>query len=824
MQDLLRWLASWKDIAVEPGTELRFELASFPEGGLGLLVLLGIASAIGLVVFAYRRDGHRVAPRWRVVLATLRALAILVACLVLLEPNLVTVKRDIRAGHTLVLVDTSQSMGHMDTYLHPEVASLSSAWREFASGDLAQTPRIELTKKFLAKNDYEILTELSKHNKVLVYGFDSQLAPLAVINQDSPEHRALLAEQGVPAETTELDLSELTATGRYTNLDNAIRRALENSRDAAVAGIVIISDGRRNLGAQGPEVARLLKQRKIPHVYLMPVGDPSATRTVTLTRIEAPDKAFQKDPFTIRANIESQGYDDLSLTVHLKRQIENGKEAVTIRTETVRLGTDNTQVLVEFDSLKSEEPGLFTYLVELEPPSLEAPSPERHIQRAQVEVLGEQTRVLVIAGGPSHEFQILRMMLMRDKTIEVATWLLSADANFPQDGNIQLEKLPEEIEDFEKFDVFIVMDPDSRKLTRPFCDTLAQQVLENGAGMWWVCGEKYTLDAIRPTKSTEPLTELLPVVLDLEKADREYGLGRGMPRARPFEITPEGETHKATRLVSDRTKSADLWGQLPGFHFVFPVAQKKPAAKVLVQYSQQSEFSSGPLPLMATQYIGAGRVLFTATDDIYRWRTTFEHGYNRFWVKGIRYLFEGRLNAGDSRLRITLDEEKIELGQPIKIHVEARTETFQPLIAQSYNLTISKEDGTDDSLTLKQVAGQPGHFETNLRPKAIGYYRITPVALDDGRMLQVPFQVVPAAIEKEGPADFSELGAIASAPGGELLKTPHDLAKAVRAIESTTAVDSYSTPHAIWDSWLTVALILSLLAAEWLLRKRCNLL
>ena len=47
---------------------------------------------------------------------------------------------------------------------------------------------------------------------------------------------------------------------------------------------------------------------------------------------------------------------------------------------------------------------------------------------------------------------------------------------------------------------------------------------------------------------------------------------------------------------------------------------------------------------------------------------------------------------------------------------------------------------------------------------------------------------------------------------------------ALDAIPSRTTIEKFRTPHAMWDSWLTVAVILILLAAEWWLRKLWNLL
>ena len=51
MDDFLRWLASWRGIEVEPGAEVQFEFASFPTGGLGMLVLMGCALVILVVGF-----------------------------------------------------------------------------------------------------------------------------------------------------------------------------------------------------------------------------------------------------------------------------------------------------------------------------------------------------------------------------------------------------------------------------------------------------------------------------------------------------------------------------------------------------------------------------------------------------------------------------------------------------------------------------------------------------------------------------------------------------------------------------------------------------
>jgi hypothetical protein len=172
MQQLLKWLADLKGIQVEPGAELRLELTSFPTGGLALLVLLGIAVALYLIIHAYRRDGN-LSTGQRTVLAAMRGLAVLLALVVVLEPNLVAVKKDRREGHTIILLDLSQSMGHRDAFRHPDVQELAASWQKVGVPAAAGARRIDLARALLSHEDFQLIKKLNEKNKVLLYGFGS---------------------------------------------------------------------------------------------------------------------------------------------------------------------------------------------------------------------------------------------------------------------------------------------------------------------------------------------------------------------------------------------------------------------------------------------------------------------------------------------------------------------------------------------------------------------------------------------------------------------------------------------------------------------------
>ncbi len=834
MDELLRRLAAWCGIEPEPGSELRFELANFPTGGAALLVLLGCALAIAAVVFVYRRDGRTLTTGQRIVLASLRALAIAAVLALLLEPVLVTVRREVRPGHTILLIDGSQSMTHQDAWRRDDVQAIADGWRALGVGDLPSSPRVALVKALLAHGDGELVRKLAAKNQVQLYSFAGNLEQLPLLPPPPPvlgaDGQPLPLDPNAPPPLPRLDLDRLPQEGNASNPGGALRTALDKSRTSEIAAVVFVTDGRRNAGPQAAEIARVLGQRKIPHTFVLGIGDPSETQTVQITRFEAPAKVFQKDPFELEATVLAQGYDQTNVTARLLRVDDKGT-AVEVKSQPVTIGGDRSEVKVEWKDITSDVPGRFLYRTEIQPPDGEAIVAERHQKQAPVEVLGERLRLLLIAGSSNHEFQILRNLLIRDKTIDVSCWLQSADPKFPQDGDesVRIEALPEQRTDFDPYDVVVMIDPDPARLTRTFCQHLAQHVVEGGCGLWWVAGEKYSLEAMRADAATFPLAELLPIVPDVDYAERLIGLGKAFVKVWPYVLAPEGEEGlgaKITGVAAGRDESKQTWARLPGFRFFFPIARVKPVGLVLVEHgSTDPALRRGGrgMPMLATQNVGAGRVVFAGTDETYRWRSIHEGAYNRFWVNGIRWLFEGRLQAGNARLRLLASDEKIDLGQAIELAAEVKDEALQPAVLDAFSVLVEREGEPPETLQLPPVEGAPGSYALRFRPPQLGSWRVRPVE-KTGRNLELTFQVVAAQIERHGPMDRAELAAIAGAPGGELFTTPQQLLQALDRIPSRSAIDTWRTPHAVWDGWPTIAFVLAVLALEWILRKRFNLL
>jgi hypothetical protein len=835
MNEFLTWLAGLSQEEIPPGDDLRFEFLSLPEGRLGLVALIGVALTLVVTYLIYRRDAKRLSRGRRTVLFALRVLAIGVVAFVLLEPSLVKVSRSVRPGEVILLVDASQSMGHRDSYRRSE--ELADAWKRLGVEDPGDTARMDLAKQLLAQPG--LMEALAEKNRVRAYLFGSAIRPAPVVEEKKPEPGEAEAEGEAAAASRQselppapkFELQKFVPTEGSTNLTAAVRQALEASRDARIASVVLLTDGRRNAGGSLDEVGKYLERRKVESLLVVPIGDPAETWSVGVRDITAAERTFKKDPLKVSAALFSQGYDTQALETRLELVDKEGQVLRELARKTVDLGGDVGALEVEFPPVLLEKEGSFTLRVALDPPDGEALDEERHYAQHQVEVLGESMRVLLLAGGPSHEYRTLRTQLMRDQTIDVACWLLSADIDFPQDGNTPITELPTEASKVDEFDVVILMDvlhePDKILVPSEFVSELTKGVVERGMGLWWVMGEKSSARAGEAGAPFLPLVELMPIVPDWSDPHRELGYGRYFKPLYAQTLSKIGRTHRICRILEDETLNATLWEKLPGFHWSFPVARAKPAAQVLVEHPDENlRMASGPRPLLATQFVGAGRVLWSGIDEYYRWRSVAEEAYNRFWIKGLRYLYEGRLAGGSSRYQLGLSIEKLTLGKELEIYLRARNERLEPLIADEVPITAKAPSGDLREVLLQPQGQGTGRYTINFRPDELGRWELMVGSSDDatpGEAAKATFVVERSELESRGPMALADLERLAQSFGGQAL-LPDQLAERAGMVQSRSTTEVFLQSFPLWDKWVTLGLLLFFLSIEWLLRKRWDLL
>ena len=116
-----------------------------------------------------------------------------------------------------------------------------------------------------------------------------------------------------------------------------------------------------------------------------------------------------------------------------------------------------------------------------------------------------------------------------------------------------------------------------------------------------------------------------------------------------------GDTPEETR---------EIWQGLPKLYWMIEAAQWKPGVRVLAERSPAPGQADGAAPVIVMHYAGAGKVLFHATDETYRWRRRVGDVYfARYWIQTIRYLCRSKLAAGQHSVELTTDRREYQPGR-----------------------------------------------------------------------------------------------------------------------------------------------------------------
>ena len=818
MSDWLRTLLGVEDREIPADAVTSFEFANVPRGTVGLLLLLCALCLVAGVFWVYRREGSA-SPRVKLTLAALRALVFACAFLLILEPVLAVDQVEEVDKHTVVIVDDSLSMTTRDRYR-------TGVARDSLFNALGVEPA-GLVRHELVAAAFEVSTLidlLAHQNEVHVFRFSDGITPHATIPRLSGIKRA----GALPG----FDPADNPRAGLGTNIADAIRQAVEDVGSDRVAAIILITDGRSTLGPPAEDIALFLKNKALK-LHTVVVGEAEAQRNLRAVALAGPDRLFKKDPVTLEAQVSAREYP--SATVEFRRRYTDGSDDwESLESREVIFPEGGKPASLTFQDRPPRE-GAVEYQIKMEHRPEE--STHRDNEKSFItRVVEDKARVLLVSGGPAHEYYAIKNVLLRDATIQVACFLQNAAPEFPQDGNgISLITLPDEEKDLFKFDVIILHDPDGTLFPADWPAMVKRFVSEHRGGLCFVAGNKHTLSLLRSGVDENDLTGILPVILDLDRADMPgIGIGYGAYFRIPWRMVPEPAalTHPATRVHSDPRRARDLvWDRLPPFYWFFPVLKAKPGATVLAVHEDPREVVEpyGPRPILATHRYGGGNVMFMAADETHRWRSVAEHVFDRFWVQTVRFLLEGRHSGAKRRFRIYLDREVVDMGEAVQITAKVFTETYEPFDARKVTVLVKDADGEAEEVILLAVEGKVGHFNGSYSPARTGDYEL--------RAGDVAFRPKKAS-EDQAAASFMvvrpdrEMGDVRADRGllKDLAARTHGEFRDLWELKSlgdpklippaTERIVTQGRPIPLWDTWTTIIAILILLCAEWILRKR----
>lgn len=632
----------------------------------------------------------------------------------------------------------------------------------------------------------------------------------------------------------------LVARGLETRIGEALRYLVNKERGGPIAGIVLFSDGQQNTGIEHSSATALARVAEIP-IFTVGLGSARRPLNVRVVDLEAPERVYPGDRFTIAGYIQANNYSgstiEARLTSYPTGDAEDAREVTVEAERTVELGGDGEIVTVRFE-VHPDQTGRRTYELAIQPPPRDH-NPLDDAKTANVEVIERRSRVLILAGGPTREYQFLRTYLYRDRDTVVDVLLQTGRPGISQEADNLLFEFPADIEELSEYDCIVAFDPDWTELDLLQVQALEQWVAERAGGLIVVAGPVHTpqwADMRRTDTRFNTIRALYPVVL-FSSGSPTLGLGRfGGESAWPLDFTRDGLEADFLWLEDDRLDSEAAWAAFAGVYGYYAVKDPKPGARVYARFSDPSTTIDDSLPIyLAGHFYGAGRVFFQASGEMWRIRSMDETYFDRYYTRLIRWASQGRLLRDSNRGILLVDKDRCLLGDTVVVQAMLTDMQSRPLQIPEVTASLVHPNRTRTPLVLRSVEGgvREGSFHGQFTAVAEGDYRIElrPPQSDLDELLVREVRARVPALEVENPQrNDAALSEIAASTGGayfvgveSVAGNPEQQPPLAQLLEPQDFV-SYlpGTPDRDFDrqlmTWLML-LITGVLALEWTLRR-----
>lgn len=797
-----------------------------------LLLLLGVPAIVAWVIWLYRRDTSEVHPGWKYWLLTLRLGALGGLLIIALNPQDRTHKQSFRPSRVALLIDTSLSMRHPSESPRGETLAGDRPAQDLTG---PQIPRSEAVQRWLTQTP--LLDRLRERHEVSVFTFDSTLnGPRLTLSMHRPPGTGT-ATGNKPAvgiaEATEPPIpwaEVLAPRGLETRLGEAVSELIRQLGTRTLSGVVLVSDGAANAGID-PQSAHDRAVAAKARMITVGVGGTEPPINLQITDVQAPTDVQAGDLYELSAFLTGQSLAGRQVEVELLVQPEQGPgEAQLVAQQSATLLEDGVPVEVKFTQ-RPTIAGRFRYVVRARPTSRVVEFNEEDNQTTvAVNVSDKPTRVLLVAGGPMRDYQFVRNLLFRHKSVDVDVLLQTAGAGTSQESNAMLAAFPATREQLYEYDVVIAFDPDWNALPAEGLQALNTWVFQEAGGVIFVAGDVFTQQlslnpGVDPTSDPlQPVKELLPVLLGSYFAAARFDQDSSQPW--PVQLTSEGKGAEFLQLTDDPLTSLKRWSEFPGFFRCYPTQGPKAGATVYARFADPRAAADYPI-LLAGQFFGQGRTMYLGSGELWRLRSTGDEEYDRFWIKALREVGQGRLKRGAKRGLLMPESRRVLLGQTVRVRSRLLDGQYQPVSATEIPLVIYDPSGKPLSPPRKMVKdpARAGEFTGDFRVSLPGVYQLE-VAIPDSRdHLHEEITVTLPKLEDENTRqNVKVLSDLARDTGGAYLT----LAEAAEKIPELLPDrgEQFDIPErlrTLWDRDWVLYLLVGLLSLEWLTRKLLKL-
>lgn len=592
---------------------------------------------------------------------------------------------------------------------------------------------------------------------------------------------------------------EREAIAEGTDLSALVLSAAQKHLEDHLVGVLLLSDGTAT-STRSVSLAGL----DLP-VWTLAVGDSTGPTDLRLDRVRHPRAVQRGDRVVVDAEVVVDAADAGRSAVVLER------EGVAVDSLEVSWPPGGGRLPLQF-VVTADSVGLSRGRIVVRGVDGEAIT-RNNVAQIGFDVSQERLRVVHAQQRPSWDFRFLAQAVNSDPRFEFVGLYNGSDGLHlaGTDSNVSWPLSAEDAREVDLWSAGSLGDLDWMLASDP-------QILESvraGAGLLVLAG---------PGTGRPAVGDRARALLPIQPQARAFWR-RGEVRA---EITPRGRSHPVFLLPPALGEIDDALLRLPPLSaYVQPVAVPDDAEVLL-----RGRAGRTAEPILAVREEGKGRVAAFTGAPLWSWafwRLGEDSGdaVHQAWLQNLlAYLAEG---GERSRLRVFLPAPVVAQGEEALVEAVALDARLRPDHEADVWLEWQLRDESEAVRRARMDidSASPGGRSLPLPALPAGDYRMRAV-LESGtgsvESAWQPLTVDPYSVEFRSPGvDHAALAELARRTGGRSL-TPDEIAAWAAEVPLEARQTLLTGRLDLWASGWTLLVLLSLLAAEWSLRKRWGLL
>lgn len=565
-----------------------------------------------------------------------------------------------------------------------------------------------------------------------------------------------------------------TFNGTLTNLSRSLTDIYSLYGSQNLAGVVLASDGLYNEGSNPYYTVQA--HARYP-VYTIALGDTTPQQDLKIDRLYKTDIVYLNDRFQIDLELLAQ-HMTANTAVTISEVNSEGK-LVELDRQPVNFEEEG-KIYESHFVLKADKTGMRHYRVSLLPVEGEFTTSNNY-RDIFIDVLDSRQKVLILALSPHPDIAAIRDAALANNNYEVTVKYSSDPINYsPKD-----------------YDLIILHQlPGKQQSAQQFID----QAKKSRTALWYILGSLSDVSTFNKLQQTVQITQN----------------GNSFNEA-------TGQVNPSFSLFTGMDKLNSQVGQLPPLYVPFGNYKLGPGAKVLLNQKIGSVATDYPM-LAFNERLGEKTAVLTG-EGLWRWRL-YDYNFNgnhdmfnELVTKTIQYL---SVRQDKRRFKVRPIKNIFMENDGIEFTGELYNESYELINTPDVKVTIKDSEGKEFpyimSKTLNAYKLVTGNFPQ-------GIYNYTASTEVDGEKLSYDGQFTISEQNLEASttvANHQLLYQMSNVSGGNFysLDQINDVAGQILSSSNTKPIiySSFKTQPVINIKWL-FAIILSLLAAEWFIRK-----